>query len=112
MHAPRYIFDIDGTLMPTQHVDNECYWQAVHQVFGTAAETLDLHDFEHVSDSGIFAEWCERTLQRPATASEHEAVRNRARQLPATPWRSRLFAQPALRPARTGYRRLASHGTL
>ncbi len=81
MHAPRYIFDIDGTLMPTQHVDNECYWQAVHQVFGTAAETLDLHDFEHVSDSGIFAEWCERTLQRPATASEHEAVRNSFLQL-------------------------------
>ena len=81
MSSPRYIFDIDGTLVPTQHVDNDCYRQAVHQVFGTAAETLDLHGFEHVSDSGIFAEWCARTLQRPATAAEQEAVRNSFLQL-------------------------------
>ncbi len=74
---PIYILDIDGTLMPSHEVDNRCYWQAVNEVFGTPQGTLDLHQFRNVTDHGILAEWCERTLGRPAQGAELIAVRNR-----------------------------------
>ena len=70
-----YILDIDGTLMPSHEVDNQCYWQAVHEVFELPGGTLDLHDFNNVTDNGIFLEWCEKTLGRPAQGAEVIAVR-------------------------------------
>lgn len=72
-----HILDIDGTLMPSHEVDNRCYWQAVHEVFGTRPETIDLHQFRNVTDNGILAEWCETTLGRAPRGAELIAVRNR-----------------------------------
>lgn len=71
-----YILDLDGTLMPTHDLDNRCYWQAVNDVFGTGAEPMDLGGFQHVTDDAILDEWSERTLERPLTPEERQAVRD------------------------------------
>ncbi len=75
MTTPRYILDLDGTLMPSHAVDNRCYWAAVHEVFGTAGGTVDLAGFRHVTDSGILREWADQELGRPPSPDEIEAVR-------------------------------------
>jgi phosphoglycolate phosphatase-like HAD superfamily hydrolase len=77
MHAGAYILDLDGTLMPTHDLDNRCYWQAVHDVFGTGADPLDLGAFHHVTDDAILNEWSERTLERTLTPEERQAVCDR-----------------------------------
>jgi phosphoglycolate phosphatase-like HAD superfamily hydrolase len=76
MTTPRYILDLDGTLMPSHAVDNRCYWAAVHEVFGTAGGTVKLTKFRHVTDSGILREWAEQELERLPTRDEVETVRD------------------------------------
>jgi phosphoglycolate phosphatase-like HAD superfamily hydrolase len=75
--AKMWILDIDGTLMPSHEIDNQCYWQAVDECFGGAPEPVDLHGFRHVSDAGVLSEWMSRTWQREATAEELTRVRGR-----------------------------------
>jgi len=70
-----YILDLDGTLMPTAEIDNECYWRAVCGVFDTPDHPPDLHDFEHVTDSGILQEWCMREMGRPPQADEIRRIK-------------------------------------
>jgi len=65
-----YILDLDGTLMPSAEIDNICFWQAVAGVFDTPHQPPDLHDFVHVTDSGILHEWCVREVGRPPLADE------------------------------------------
>ena len=60
-----FILDLDGTLMPTAEIDDECLWQAVFGYFEMRDRPPDLHDFKHVTDSGILDEWCVRELGRP-----------------------------------------------
>lgn len=72
-----HILDIDGTLMPSHEVDNRCYWQAVNEIFNTPQGTLELHQFRNVTDNGILAEWCERTLGRGPRGAELIGVRSR-----------------------------------
>lgn len=71
------IFDLDGTLMPTQWVDNVCFWQAVHDVLGGAPEPVDLHVFEHVTDTGVLNEWLMKVRGQPPLGPEVRAVRQR-----------------------------------
>lgn len=71
------ILDLDGTLMPTHHIDNQCFWQAVDEVFQTNQGVIELHQFQNVTDNGIISEWCERTLGRPPKGAELIAVRGR-----------------------------------
>ena len=70
-----YILDLDGTLMPTAHIDNVCYWQAVCGVFGAPGHPPDLQDFEHVTDSGILHEWCVREMGRPPRDDETNHIK-------------------------------------
>lgn len=70
-----YILDLDGTLMPTAEIDNVCYWQAVCGVFDTPDHPPDLHDFEHVTDSGILHEWCVREMGRAPRVEEAKQVK-------------------------------------
>ncbi|NIP17238.1 MAG: HAD hydrolase-like protein [Xanthomonadales bacterium] len=70
-----YVLDIDGTLMHTHEIDNDCYWEAVHEVFEMGQGAGKLDEFEHVSDSGILREWCQRYLGRDAEESEIRHVR-------------------------------------
>lgn len=70
-----YILDIDGTLIPTHQIDNECYWEAVEQVFGQHARSIDLLDYSHVSDMGIIEQWCMESLGRLPTRPELDELR-------------------------------------
>jgi phosphoglycolate phosphatase-like HAD superfamily hydrolase len=72
-----YVLDIDGTLMHTHQIDNDCYWAAVHEVYGVDRDAMRLETFEHVSDSGILREWCRRHLDRDPLHAETEAIRER-----------------------------------
>ncbi len=76
-----FILDLDGTLMPSAEIDNECFWQAVFGCFGQRDQLPDLHDFKHVSDSGILDEWCMRELGRPPRAEEIRQIKQHFAQL-------------------------------
>ncbi len=70
-----WILDIDGTLMPSHAVDNDCYWQAVNDCFGDVPTALDLRQFRHVTDGSILNEWMEKTHARAATEAEISGIR-------------------------------------
>ena len=53
MHA--VIFDIDGTLLQSAAVDDALYRQAVAEVLGDVRLRATLHDYEHVTDTGILS---------------------------------------------------------
>lgn len=72
-----WLLDIDGTLMPTQELDNRCYWRAIDDVVGGAPACLDLDGFAHVTDGGILDEWMRRTHGRTPTAAETTRIRRR-----------------------------------
>lgn len=76
-----FILDLDGTLMPSAEIDNECFWQAVFACFGERETLPDLHGFRHVSDSGILDEWCIRELGRLPQAQETVQIRRQFLQL-------------------------------
>ena len=76
-----FILDLDGTLMPSAEIDNECFWQAVFDCFGERATLPELHGFKHVTDSGILDEWCKRELDRSPHAQETRHIRQRFLQL-------------------------------
>ena len=54
MHA--VIFDIDGTLLRSDAVDDALYKDAVRSVLGRVSIRRSPADYEHVSDSGILAQ--------------------------------------------------------
>ncbi len=76
-----FILDLDGTLMPSAEIDNECFWQAVYACFGKRDALPDLHGFKHVTDSGILDEWCGRELGRSPRAQETAQIRRHFLQL-------------------------------
>jgi len=76
-----FILDLDGTLMPSAEIDNECFWQAVFGCFEMRDRLPDLHDFKHVTDSGILDEWCVRELGRPPREAETRQIKHRFVQL-------------------------------
>ena len=70
-----FILDIDGTLLRTHEIDNECYWEAVEQVFGRQPESRRLLDYVHVTDSGILDQWCRQVLGRGPSREESKKLR-------------------------------------
>jgi phosphoglycolate phosphatase-like HAD superfamily hydrolase len=72
-----FILDIDGTLMPSNVIDNECFWRAVDEVIGGAGTGPDLHGFEHVTDAGILLEWMQREHGRSASRQEEKEIKQR-----------------------------------
>jgi phosphoglycolate phosphatase-like HAD superfamily hydrolase len=70
-----YVLDIDGTLMQTHEIDNQCYWAAVHDVYGIQSDAEALINFRHISDSGILQEWCQRSLGRNPLENEIGQIR-------------------------------------
>jgi len=76
-----YILDLDGTLIPSAEIDNECFWQAVFSCFGARDSLPDPGEFKHVTDSGILDEWCARELGRSASEQETRQIRLRFLQL-------------------------------
>jgi phosphoglycolate phosphatase-like HAD superfamily hydrolase len=71
------MFDIDGTLTETFQVDEECYVQALKDVFGFSGVSMDWSAYKHTSDSGIIDELCQTRLSRAATQAECVAFQSR-----------------------------------
>ena len=71
------MFDIDGTLTETFQVDEECYVQALKDVFGFSGVSMDWSAYKHTSDSGIIDELFQTRLGRAATHAECVAFQNR-----------------------------------
>ena len=76
-----FILDLDGTLMPSAVCDNECFWQAVFACFGARATLPELHDFKHITDSGILNEWCLGELGRSPRKQEIGQIKQHFLQL-------------------------------
>ncbi len=76
-----FILDLDGTLMPSAEIDNQCFWQAVFECYNLHDAPPNLHGFTHVTDSGILNEWCPRIIGREATREETARIRQRFLQL-------------------------------
>jgi len=76
-----FILDLDGTLMPSAEIDNVCFWQAVFDCFGGRDQLPELHEFKHVTDSGILDEWCIRHLGRPPDEDETGQIKHDFEQL-------------------------------
>ena len=74
--ASIYILDLDGTLMPSAEIDNQCFWEAVFACFGASNALPDLHGFKHVTDTGILDEWCRLELGRPPCPDETVRIKN------------------------------------
>jgi phosphoglycolate phosphatase-like HAD superfamily hydrolase len=72
-----FILDIDGTLMPSAKIDNECFWQAVFECFGQRDRLPDLHHFKNITDSGILEEWCVHEVGRLPLADEIRHIKHR-----------------------------------
>ena len=76
-----FILDLDGTLMPSAEIDNECFWQAVFDCYGNHDQLPELHGFKHVTDSGILDEWCVRHLGRSPEVDETRQIKRQFGQL-------------------------------
>ena len=76
-----FILDLDGTLMPSAKIDDDCFWQAVFDCFGNRDQLPDLHGFKYVTDSGILDEWCVRHLGRSPDVDETRQIKRQFGQL-------------------------------
>lgn len=75
--VPSFLLDLDGTLMPSHEVDNQCYWQAVGEVTGQKAATYDLNGFTVVTDNGILREWFEAQFGTSPSDDEISTIKDR-----------------------------------
>ena len=71
------IFDVDGTLTRSTHIDAVCFLRAVHEVFGMTAVGDDWSQYTHCTDSGISAEIFHKQFGRAPSDSELAGLRER-----------------------------------
>jgi beta-phosphoglucomutase-like phosphatase (HAD superfamily) len=64
------IFDIDGTLTQTTHIDAVCFLRAFQEVFGVAIANANWAGYTHSTDSGISLELFEKHFGRPPSTEE------------------------------------------
>lgn len=64
------IFDIDGTLLDTSGVDDECLVKAMEMVFGINVTNCNWDEYPNATDSGVMNEIVRRKLGRSPDDSE------------------------------------------
>lgn len=64
------LFDIDGTLTQTTHIDSTCFVQAVKDILKTDDFNKDWASYRYSTDSGLLKEIYESILQREPTLHE------------------------------------------
>ncbi|HEX9500363.1 MAG TPA: HAD family hydrolase [Thermoanaerobaculia bacterium] len=69
------IFDIDGTLIDSKAVDNECFLASL----GISADAIDWSDYPHHTDRGLTQEFLRRRWSRDP--AEENMVRHRAEEI-------------------------------
>jgi len=62
-------------MMPSQDVDNDCYWHAVRDVFGVPSHIPDLNQFHDVTDNGVLAQWVRAQFGREVHRAEVNRVK-------------------------------------
>ncbi|MBD2207185.1 HAD hydrolase-like protein [Calothrix sp. FACHB-1219] len=71
------MFDIDGTLTESNHLDNESYLQALSEVFAVSEVSSDWASYTHVTDACILKEVCQSKLASIPTSREVEVFQQR-----------------------------------
>lgn len=66
------IFDIDGTLTDTTHIDDQCFTKALEDIFNFKDFNTDYGHYEHTTDSGIIGQLFMERLGRTYTEEERE----------------------------------------
>ena len=64
------IFDIDGTLIDSVKVDDQCFIQSFEELHNIDLSQADWNDFTHVTDSGLTTEIFRTHLARTPTENE------------------------------------------
>jgi beta-phosphoglucomutase-like phosphatase (HAD superfamily) len=70
------IFDIDGTLIDSNAVDNACFLATFETAFGIPASGTDWSDYQHHTDRGLTHEFLQRAWKRDPV--EEEIAKHRA----------------------------------
>ena len=65
------IFDIDGTLMNTNEVDEKCFLDAFGEYLGVDLRKQTWHEFRHVTESSIAEEIFETVVNRKPKPEEY-----------------------------------------
>jgi len=71
------VFDIDGTLTQTAHVDETCYAEAIRLEWNVENISTDWGAYEHSTDNAIASEVSRTRRGRDATVEELAALRDR-----------------------------------
>ncbi|MFK7757230.1 MAG: HAD family hydrolase [Flavobacteriales bacterium] len=64
------VFDIDGTLLNSTGVDEECFQQALVDTFGIVSANFNWENFSDVTDQGVTEDILAKHLGRTATETE------------------------------------------
>jgi phosphoglycolate phosphatase-like HAD superfamily hydrolase len=81
-HAMHLImFDLDGTLLKSNTLDEYCFSGAMISVMGIENIQCDWSDYQYVTDEGIVSEIVSRQLHRPATKTELSTLRTKILEL-------------------------------
>lgn len=70
------VFDIDGTLIVENSVEDRCYLDALVTVFGFEGVNSDWSSYSDVTDSGLLTELCVDRLGRGPTEIESDRFRD------------------------------------
>jgi len=70
------IFDIDGTLLYSDHIDSQCYAQAYEMVYKEPFPTIDWSKFPHVTDDTIFNTVIKMHFNRTPSFEELDSYRD------------------------------------
>ena len=68
------VFDVDGTLIQSTDVDDECFARAIEVAWGIPNISTQWGDYEHVTDSGIAAELFQKHFDRVPEPAEMESL--------------------------------------
>lgn len=69
------MFDVDGTLVKGNGIDDVCFSEAIKDVLGVGQIDTDWSHYSNVTDSGITSEIIEKHLSRRAKQSDINSVR-------------------------------------
>lgn len=71
------IFDIDGTLLASNHVDDACFADAIRDTLGITFTDTDWANYPCATDEGLLVEIVRRARNRAPTRGEVDAVKHR-----------------------------------
>jgi phosphoglycolate phosphatase-like HAD superfamily hydrolase len=103
------VFDIDGTLTPTNEVDTRCFARAFFEVFGLVLNT-SWHIYPHRTDSGIIRHSFSQHFERAPTAAEFDQFRARFLILLEGEWRAAPYNFAAIAGAARAFAAMAERG--